>query len=183
VSPSGGELTASALGNEVGFTGRYHDAETGLAYFRARYLDAELGRFVGRDPMGMGDFGIRGAIDLGRRSAARSAFSALGYQYTSGNPVRHLDPLGLSTCVQQVDNELRSCEWLCRIANTFEPTFMQVCIAALAREKAAALEQRRREARNRELRCLIGCQERAGQGYERCKWVEQGVCREDVCYA
>ncbi|NRA51803.1 MAG: RHS repeat-associated core domain-containing protein [Phaeodactylibacter sp.] len=33
-----------------GHTGRWHDEETGLQYFRARYFDSELGRFVGRDP-------------------------------------------------------------------------------------------------------------------------------------
>ncbi|MDX2053048.1 MAG: RHS repeat-associated core domain-containing protein [Polyangiaceae bacterium] len=55
VSPGGTTLAASALGNQVGFTGRYHDGETGLTYFRARYQDAELGRFVGRDPLGKVD--------------------------------------------------------------------------------------------------------------------------------
>ena len=52
VSPGGPTLAVSAVGNQVGFTGRYHDGETGLTYFRARYMDAELGRFVGRDPAG-----------------------------------------------------------------------------------------------------------------------------------
>jgi len=56
VSPSGQTLAASVLGNQVGFTGRYHDSETGLTYFRARYQDAELGRFAGRDPIGLGDY-------------------------------------------------------------------------------------------------------------------------------
>jgi len=35
----------------IGFTGRYHDWETGLFYFRARMYDTELGRFIGRDPI------------------------------------------------------------------------------------------------------------------------------------
>ena len=51
VSPGGATLATSAVGNQVGFTGRYHDGETGLTYFRARYMDAELGRFVSRDPI------------------------------------------------------------------------------------------------------------------------------------
>jgi len=55
VSPGGATLASSAVGNQVGFTGRYHDAETGLTYFRARYMDAELGRFVGRDPIRFAD--------------------------------------------------------------------------------------------------------------------------------
>ena len=55
VSPGGATLASSAVGNQVGFTGRYHDAETQLTYFRARYQDAELGRFLGRDPLGYVD--------------------------------------------------------------------------------------------------------------------------------
>jgi RHS repeat-associated protein len=34
----------------ISYTGRRLDNETGLHYFRARYFDAKLGRFVGRDP-------------------------------------------------------------------------------------------------------------------------------------
>ena len=48
---AGAILVASAVGNDWGFTGRRHEAETRLQYFRARYYAAELGRFVGRDPL------------------------------------------------------------------------------------------------------------------------------------
>ena len=43
--------SGSAYGNQVGFTGRWLD-ETGMWYFRARYLEPTLGRFVSRDPCG-----------------------------------------------------------------------------------------------------------------------------------
>lgn len=44
----------SAYGNTFLFTGRRLDAETGLDYFRARYYDTTLGRFLSRDPAGFG---------------------------------------------------------------------------------------------------------------------------------
>jgi RHS repeat-associated protein len=42
---------ASSYNQQVGFTGRYLDKETGLWYFRARYYSGSLGRFIGRDPL------------------------------------------------------------------------------------------------------------------------------------
>jgi RHS repeat-associated protein len=46
---------ASSYNNQIGFTGRYQDRETGLWYFRMRYHSASLGRFIGRDPLGYVD--------------------------------------------------------------------------------------------------------------------------------
>ena len=43
--------TESSYANAVGFTGRSLDVETGLWYFRSRYLSPALGRFIGRDPL------------------------------------------------------------------------------------------------------------------------------------
>ncbi len=48
-TPGGAPRTTSIIGNPLGFTGRYHDAETGLAYFEARYYSPSLGRFISRD--------------------------------------------------------------------------------------------------------------------------------------
>lgn len=45
-----GALSASAYANITTFTGRELDTETGLYYFRARYFDPSLGRFLARDP-------------------------------------------------------------------------------------------------------------------------------------
>ena len=68
---------ASTVGNPYLFTGRRLDEETGLYYYRARMYDAELGRFVGRDPIGAD-------INL--------------YRYCGGNPSIYIDPSGLE-CV------------------------------------------------------------------------------------
>ena len=48
---SGAVIAESTVGNPYRFTGRRLDGETGLSYFRARYFDHEMGRFVGRDPL------------------------------------------------------------------------------------------------------------------------------------
>ena len=52
---AGAQIATSAYNNPYTFTGRRFDSETGLFYFRARYYDAELGRFIGRDLLGYVD--------------------------------------------------------------------------------------------------------------------------------
>jgi RHS repeat-associated protein len=47
--------SASSYANPCTFTGREWDSETGLFYYRARFLHAQLGRFVGRDAAGYAD--------------------------------------------------------------------------------------------------------------------------------
>jgi RHS repeat-associated protein len=62
------------------FQGRRFDDETGLYYFRARYMDPEEGRFVSRDPAGIW-------FDPESRGN--------GYAFEGGNPVSRRDPSGL----------------------------------------------------------------------------------------
>ena len=71
---------ASTIGNPYLFTARRLDPETGLYYYRARMYDAELGRFVGRDPIG---------YEAGDTSL---------YQYVHGKPIVGTDPTGLRKC-------------------------------------------------------------------------------------
>ena len=73
---SGNVLTASSVGNEFFFTGRRYDSEIDLYYYRARYYDASMGRFISRDPLGYYD-----SMNL--------------YEYVGGNPGNYTDPLGL----------------------------------------------------------------------------------------
>jgi len=68
-------LAGSAIGNAKYFTGRDLDMETGKYYFRARHYDAELGRFMQRDPV-MFD----GGLNL--------------YTYIYNNPLTFTDPMG-----------------------------------------------------------------------------------------
>jgi RHS repeat-associated protein len=62
-------------GNPLRYTGREDDG-TGLYYYRARYYDPGLKRFISEDPIG---------IEEGLNLAA----------YVGGNPVNRTDPLGL----------------------------------------------------------------------------------------
>ncbi|TVR43398.1 MAG: RHS repeat-associated core domain-containing protein [Planctomycetota bacterium] len=47
--------TLVSLVQSYGYTGRRYDSETDQWYFRARYFDSELGRFISRDPLGYVD--------------------------------------------------------------------------------------------------------------------------------
>ena len=66
----------SAAGSRYGFTGRELDAETGLYYYRSRYYNAGIGRFIGEDSVGFdgGDANL--------------------YRYVENSPVDSTDPLG-----------------------------------------------------------------------------------------
>lgn len=70
----------SDVGNPYLFTGRRFDSESGLFYYRTRYFDSGLGRFISRDPIGC----WRDMTNLGN-----------GYAYVGSNPLNGLDPFGL----------------------------------------------------------------------------------------
>ena len=58
------------------YTGREWDEESGLYYYRARYYDPKVGRFVQSDPIG-----LAGGVNR--------------YAYVEGDPVINRDPVGL----------------------------------------------------------------------------------------
>jgi len=63
--------------NTYGYTGREF-SEDGLYFYRARYLNFELGRFISEDPIG-----FQGGMNL--------------YGYVGNNPAKYIDPFGLVT--------------------------------------------------------------------------------------
>jgi RHS repeat-associated protein len=64
------------IGNPYYFAGRRLDQETGLYYFRYRYYDSEIGRFINPEP--------------------ESVITQLNYySYVDNNPVNFADPTGL----------------------------------------------------------------------------------------
>ncbi|MBI1747675.1 MAG: hypothetical protein HYR55_13975, partial [Acidobacteria bacterium] len=82
-----GALTASTgtLTNPFQYTARDSDPETGLRYYRARYYDANTGRFLGEDPMR-----VKGGINF--------------YVYSLNSPLVFKDPLGWTATCSYAEN-------------------------------------------------------------------------------
>lgn len=79
--------TTEAVAQPFRFTGREFDSETGLYYYRARYYDPALARFISEDPIG-----LAGGVNL--------------YAYVGNDPVNYTDPSGL-------EGEASGCaEWM-----------------------------------------------------------------------
>jgi RHS repeat-associated protein len=78
------DLTYDSFGNSAGntltrytYTGREFDSDTGLYYYRARWYDPQVGRFISEDPIGFdGD-------------------DENFYAYVGGDPLNNDDPSGL----------------------------------------------------------------------------------------
>ena len=70
--------------NQIRYTGRDFDPETGLYYDRARYYDPSAGRFLSEDPI---------------RFLGGNNF----YPYVGNSPTNFFDPLGLQTTAPPVD--------------------------------------------------------------------------------
>ena len=75
------------IDNPYTFTGREWDEETGLYFYRARYYDAEAGRFLSEDPIGLqgGDINF--------------------YVYVKNNPINNVDPDGekVYSCIRALN--------------------------------------------------------------------------------
>jgi RHS repeat-associated protein len=97
-----GNLTASTgtITNPYQYTGREFDSETGLYYYRARYYDPIVGRFLSEDPIGFDG-------------------EANFYPYVRNNPVIARDPTGLYVSVPGAD--------MSGIAITVEPDIDADC--------------------------------------------------------
>jgi len=87
----GGATISGSVVNSFLFTGREFDSETGLYFYRARYYDPTIGRFLSEDPI---------------RFAAGSNF----YAYVSNRAIQMTDPMGLSPKdVQRIKENCKKC--------------------------------------------------------------------------
>jgi RHS repeat-associated protein len=108
--------TNATVTHAYAFTGRERDEETDLDYYRARYYDAGLGRFISQDPLGY--------------SAGDSNYS----RYSGNSPIGFSDPSGQTTLMfrpsrDYLDEALRKAEVRRR-------EWLRAQIDALVRENA-----------------------------------------------
>jgi RHS repeat-associated protein len=74
-----GNITGGGAPTRYMFTGREHDSDTGMMYYRARWYDPNQGRFNSEDPIG-----LNGGINM--------------HTYVQNSPIKFGDPLGLQSC-------------------------------------------------------------------------------------
>ena len=111
---------ASSVGNPYLFTGRRLDPETGLYFFRARYMDPVQGRFISRDPIGLGP-------NLARAGTL--------YTYVASRPTYSVDPFGLLGAGEVVAGVAQGAKKAA--GSTVQATPVQSILGQLASEKGA----------------------------------------------
>jgi RHS repeat-associated protein len=79
-----GKLQAGGTSAGYGFTGREWDPQTSLHYYRARYYDPEVGRFLSEDPI---------------PATSRRREEHNSYAYVANRPITAVDPSGLQIYV------------------------------------------------------------------------------------
>jgi RHS repeat-associated protein len=88
--PFGGTTSyGQASTNSFQYTGREND-NIGIYYYRARYYEPQVGRFIAEDPIG-----FKGGKDF--------------YAYVGNRPTRYKDPSGLRDCDQENIDCVRHC--------------------------------------------------------------------------
>jgi RHS repeat-associated protein len=88
-----GKITSQTNANfstRFNYTGREYDAETGLYFYRSRYYDPVVGRFIGEDAIGFGG----GDANL--------------YRYVGNGPTNFADPFGVAA----FDNTVNPLDYL-----------------------------------------------------------------------
>jgi RHS repeat-associated protein len=108
------KLTGSADA-DFGFTGHYYHQPSGMHLALYRAYDADLGRWIGRDPIGSVETLVSltassnsGAVLMGSRALAvglvpeRVGRTPNLYVYVNNNPMVYVDPSGLASTLRDV---------------------------------------------------------------------------------
>jgi RHS repeat-associated protein len=98
--------TNAAVDFLFGYTGRERDEETGLHYYRARYYDPAVGRFVSEDPIGF------------------EAGDANLYRYVGNEATGKTDPSGMVDKYDQLPWE-SAVDWIERVRQ-FDPAYARI---------------------------------------------------------
>jgi len=106
----------AAAGDRFTYTGREWDAEIGLYYYRARYFDPQLGRFISPDPLG---------FDAGDNNL---------YRYVANRPLTASDPFGEMAAVEtsvHAKEEAKTAPAKLYVACLASEAYFTVALAAL----------------------------------------------------
>jgi RHS repeat-associated protein len=82
--------TNPSAGDRFAYTGREWETATGLYYYRARFYDADIGRFISQDPIGF------------------AGEDANLYRYVSNRPLQMKDPSGLMAASEDASIKSKS---------------------------------------------------------------------------
>ncbi len=109
------ETTGSTINNPYTFTGREYDSETGLYFYRARYYDAKIGRFVSEDPLNLASIQLplnaspSASIILSLQDLLILPAKFHLYVYAGNNPVNLIDPTGEVECSYTITGRTLTC--------------------------------------------------------------------------
>jgi len=148
---STGAITSSAtydsFGNQTGnlatrysYTGREFDSFTGLHFYRARWYDANIGRFISEDPIGFRG----GDINL--------------YGYVENDPINMTDPTGLIGLYTYPNGRLRGSPFP---FGDFYPMYDE-----MHRNRGAGLERFPGEENSAMRHCVVSCEDSGRWGYD-----------------
>jgi RHS repeat-associated protein len=157
-----GQLTAETgtLRNPYTYTGRERDQESGLSYYRARYYDPAVGRFLRGDPLSLATVQLPSAM-----SQIAQPFLSLEqlllldplrqhhYTYVENNPVLYTDPTGevSAATLTWVVLALLAAPYVVRLAVNVYTSFLVRAPLGVIRRELPSVRSFFRE-HNRELR-------------------------------
>ncbi|AFY40222.1 RHS repeat-associated core domain protein [[Leptolyngbya] sp. PCC 7376] len=110
--------TDSEVSFRFSYTGREFDEESGQYFYRARYYDAAIGRFINEDPIGFAS----GDVNL--------------FRYVNNSPLNYVDPSGLFTETYPPNSLPNPINWL-RGGAAFVKNVAPVALKGVAQGSAA----------------------------------------------